>query len=358
MATRPEADRADTIAARLNYELPPELIAQEPAERRDGARMMRVARDGSGPEELTEVRLLPDQLQAGDLLVRNRTRVFPARLRGERLPGGGALEVLLLQAAPVDGAVCWQALARPLKRLHAGQNLVFPNPQGGGAPLEAVVREVRDGYLWLDFPHGSDVLAWAERIGEVPLPPYIQREQGPTGRDRERYQTIYAEENGSVAAPTAGLHLTGSLFDSLAARGVGVADVVLHVGAATFLAGQPGRHAATVEAESYFVPAETRRRIESCRGRVIAVGTTTTRALESASRQGWPDTLCSTDLVLQPGDSFHVVDGLLTNFHLPGSSLLLLVAAFAGVSTIQSAYRRAVAERYRFYSYGDAMLII
>jgi len=355
MATRPEGA---SVAEDLFYDLPDSLIAQEPGARRDGARMMRVARHGSGLEELTKVRAFPEFLERGDLLVRNRTRVFPARLRGQRQPGGGAVEVLLLQASPGHGPTCWQALARPLKRLRVGQVLAFPDPGAESGETEAEVREIRDGYLWVEFAAGTDVLRCAERLGEVPLPPYIQRPEGPTGNDRDRYQTVYARENGSVAAPTAGLHLTDAMFEDLAERGVGVADIVLHVGAATFLAGQPGRDATRVEPESYFVPAETRAQVESCEGRVVAVGTTTTRALESAARQGWPETAASTDLVLQPGDRFAVVDGLLTNFHLPGSSLLLLVAAFGGVGPIQRAYRRAVAERYRFYSYGDAMLII
>ena len=358
MATRPDGTSGASVAEDLFYDLPDDLIAQEPGARRDGARMMRVARHRSGLEELAEVRALPDFLEHGDLLVRNRTRVFPARLRGRRLPGGGAVEVLLLQASADHGPDCWQALARPLKRLRVGQMLVFPDPEAESGMTEAEVREIRDGYLWVEFAPGTDVLGCAERVGEVPLPPYIQRPEGPTGDDRDRYQTVYARENGSVAAPTAGLHLTDAMFEAFAKRGVGVADIVLHVGAATFLSGQPGREATRVEPESYFVPAETRAKVESCEGRVIAVGTTTTRALESAARQGWPETAASTDLVLQPGDSFEVVEGLLTNFHLPRSSLLLLVAAFAGVEPIQRAYRRAVAERYRFYSYGDAMLII
>jgi S-adenosylmethionine:tRNA ribosyltransferase-isomerase len=358
MPKKPESWYGITPTPDLSYDLPPELIAQEPVAKRDGSRMMRVSRGGGRAASLSEVRHLTDHLESGDLLVRNRTRVFPARLRGQRMPGGGAVEVLLLQAAPQHGPECWQALARPLKRLRAQQKLIFSGPNPDSRPLEASVREVRDGYLWVDFPEGTDVIACAERLGEIPLPPYIQRKDGPTHDDRTRYQTIYARENGSVAAPTAGLHLTEAIFESLVARNIGVAEVVLHVGAATFLAGQPGRGSDTVEPETYFVPPETRARIENCTGRVVAVGTTTTRALESASRQGWPSSPTSTGLVLKPGDSFRVVQGLLTNFHLPGSSLLSLVAAFGGVEPVREAYQRAVAERYRFYSYGDAMLII
>jgi len=304
------------------------------------------------------VRSLADYLEQGDLLVRNRTRVFPARLRGQRLPGGGAVEVLLLQASPDQGPDCWQALAKPLKRLRPEQKLSFSGGGSDGGTIEARVRAIRNGYLWLDFAPGTEVLACAERLGEIPLPPYIERPQGPTPEDRARYQTIYASDTGSVAAPTAGLHLTDAIFESLALKDVGVAEVVLHVGAATFLSGQPGRGSGTVEPETYFVPEETRRSIENCKGRVVAVGTTTTRALESAARQGWPSRPKSTGLVLQPGDPFHVVQGMLTNFHLPGSSLLALVAGFGGTEPIREAYRIAVAEKYRFYSYGDAMLII
>ena len=355
---RPDSDQGSTARQGFDYDLPPELIAQQPVEMRDGSRMMRMFRGQAKAPEHTQVRHLTDHLEPGDLLVRNRTRVFPARLRGQRMPGGGAVEVLLLQASGDHGANCWQALARPLKRLHRDQKLILANPKAPGAPVETTVRAVRDGYLWLDFPPETDVLACAERLGEIPLPPYIQREEGPTGDDRERYQTIYARENGSVAAPTAGLHLTDAIFTGLADKGIEVAEVVLHVGAATFLAGQPGRGSETVEPEMYFVPEATRQKIEDCPGRVVAVGTTTTRALESAARQNWPATPSPTGLVLAPGDSFQVVQGLLTNFHLPGSSLLSMVGAFAGVEPTLDAYRKAVAEGYRFYSYGDAMLII
>ncbi|MFP6663081.1 MAG: tRNA preQ1(34) S-adenosylmethionine ribosyltransferase-isomerase QueA [Deltaproteobacteria bacterium] len=347
-------------AAGFVYQLPKELIAQRPAAERAQARLLAVARGRPGALEHGGVHELPERLAAGDLLVRNRSRVFPARLRGVREPGGGAVEVLLLHATSASrepsGGVEWRAMARPAKRLHTGQSLLFTGP--GGAELPCVVAAKEEGSVRLRFPAGTDVLGAARLVGEVPLPPYIERPEGPTEEDLERYQTIFAREEGSVAAPTAGLHLTEALFARLAARGVGVADIVLHVGPATFLAGQPGRSGLAVEPEFYFVPPETVEAIRACTGRVIAVGTTTTRALESAARSDWPQAPQATNLILHPGERFDVVQGLLTNFHLPGSSLLALVAGFAGSEVARQAYECAVAERYRFYSYGDAMLIL
>ena len=265
--------------------------------------------------------------------------------------------------------------SRPARRLREGQivaletanrQAVVPGTVTSGVDDidDVAVRVVRRGEGWLEvvFPPSVRVVDLAQRIGETPLPPYIRRPQGPTEEDVARYQTVFAQEPGSIAAPTAGLHLTAALLERLRARGVAVAEVVLHVGPATFLAGQPGRSALAVEPERYEVPAETRSAIEALRardtGRVVAVGTTTTRALESAALAGWPDGLAETSLVLRPGGRFQVVQGLLTNFHLPGSSLLALVAAFAGSSTAAAAYAAALERGYRFYSYGDAMLVL
>jgi len=364
-------------AAGFDYDLPPDRIAQYPAAEREAARLMLVSRGGSHPPVDSVVRDLPGHLRPGDLLVVNRSRVFPARLRGRRVPEGGAVELLLVSpstpAAPIaadpgrgDAVESWRVLARPARRLREGQRIALlagPSASSAASPAETVV-EVRgrgEGWLEIAFPPGTSAIGLAERIGETPLPPYIRRPDGPTAEDESRYQTVYAREAGSIAAPTAGLHLTAPLLDRLRACGVDTAEVVLHVGPATFLAGQPGRAALAVEPERYEIPRATREAIErrrsEGRGRVIAVGTTTTRALESASRAGWPEGLVETSLVLSPGSRFEVVEGLLTNFHLPGSSLLALVAAFAGVEAAREAYRAAVDRGYRFYSYGDAMLL-
>jgi len=374
----------DVTAAGFEYELPPERIAQHPAAEREAARLMLVARGVAAPPFDSVVRDLPGHLRAGDLLVVNRSRVFPARLRGRRVPEGGAVELLLVapSAAPAPGGDAsevgerWRVLARPARRLRVGQRIALLDARdgadaadaggaGGASSPREVVVEVSgrgDGWLEIALPAGVRAIDLAERIGETPLPPYIRRPDGPTEEDASRYQTVYAREPGSIAAPTAGLHLTESLFGRLAEMRVATAEVVLHVGPATFLAGQPGRDALAVEPERYEVPRATREAIARTRasgeGRVIAVGTTTTRALESAARAGWPEGLVETSLVLGPGSRFEVVQGLLTNFHLPGSSLLALVAAFAGVETARRAYEAAIARGYRFYSYGDAMLVL
>jgi S-adenosylmethionine:tRNA ribosyltransferase-isomerase len=221
--------------------------------------------------------------------------------------------------------------------------------------IEAVVVERRDQFFLLRFT--VPVMELLDRSGHIPLPPYIRRPD--ESADRERYQTVFAKYPGSVAAPTAGLHLTERLLGELRHAGVSVAEVVLHVGPATFLAGQPGRAALAVEPERYLIPPATRQQIAAVRGRgrVVAVGTTTTRALESAARAGWPEGWQTTDLVLAPGAKFEVIDALMTNFHLPGSSLLALVSAFAGTACTRAAYAAALQGGYRFYSFGDAMLI-
>lgn len=342
-----------------SYELPPELIAQAPLAERDAGRLMVVRRDGTRPPEHSQVADLPTWLAPGDLLVVNRSRVIPARLRGRRLPGGGAVELLLIGARP-GAAACWRALARPAKRIHTRQPLQIEPRHPDAAPLLVYAYPRTEGEIDVEFPQGLDVLAWLDRAGETPLPPYIRRPHGPLPNDAERYQTIFAREAGSIAAPTAGLHLSPRLLDRLRERGVEVAEVVLHVGPATFLGGRAGRGALVVAPERYHIPAETRARIldPGRRGRVVAVGTTTTRALESAALAGWPDGDQETDLVLAPGVSFGVVDALLTNFHLPGSTLLALVTAFGGAEPVRRAYEEAVASRYRFYSFGDAMLLV
>lgn len=351
----------------FEYDLPPDLIAQHPATERDGARLMVVDRTATAPVHST-VQALPGWLRSGDLLVVNRSRVIPARLHARRA-GGGAAELLLiapLEASDPDASGAgprWRALVRPARRLRPGSSLTLLGPHGeevSGDPVTVgIVRHV-DGHAIVELAPGTDAMALLERFGETPLPPYIRRPDGASDEDRVRYQTIFAAEPGSIAAPTAGLHLTDRLLAELRASGIEIAEVVLHVGPATFLAGRPGRAPLAVEPERYEIPRPTRDLLLAAAGRrrVVAVGTTTTRAVESAARAGWPEGMQETSLVLSPGARFEVVGALLTNLHLPGSSLLALVSAFAGTDVVRRAYATAVAERYRFYSYGDAMLLL
>ncbi len=345
MAT--ELDLAD-----YDYPLPPERIAQAPPEDRDGGRLLVLER-ATGAIQHDAVRALPSRLRAGDLLVRNATRVLPARLRGRKATGGAA-EALLLGPA---GENRFRALVRTRGRLREGIALRF---ERGADACEAEITQVApDGEVELAFTPGQDPYA----VGETPLPPYIRRDAA-CAADVERYQTVFARVPGSVAAPTAGLHLSERLLEALAQAGVGCAEVVLHVGPGTF---RPLRdddlRQGRLHAEPFELPAETAEAVAAARargGRVVAVGTTSARVLESCAR----DDGCvearrgSTDLFLRPGSRWRVVDALLTNFHLPRSSLLLLVAAFAGREAVLRAYAEAVREGYRFYSYGDAMLVL
>jgi S-adenosylmethionine:tRNA ribosyltransferase-isomerase len=346
----------------FDFDLPAELIAQNPAAVRGESRLLVLQRQ-NGRRELTTFPHLVDFLERGDLLVVNDTRVFPARLLGRRVPSGGAVECLLLRQVSVGSAVVWDGLMHPGQKLRPGSRFVF---EGGGEPLHGEVLE-RHFYgrrtirLWTDDAGG--VRAAIERLGHMPLPPYIIRANTPS--DRERYQTVYAREEGSVAAPTAGLHVTPALLDALDAKGIERASITLHVGYGTFKPVRVERvEEHEVDPEVFTVPAGTAdaltRAMREGR-RVIAVGTTTTRALESLtpSEDGTiPPTSGETRLFIHPGHRFHLVSGLVTNFHLPRSSLLMLVAAFAGRDLILTAYRDAVAAGYRFYSYGDAMLIL
>jgi S-adenosylmethionine:tRNA ribosyltransferase-isomerase len=299
---------------------------------------------------------LPELLAPGDLVVVNRTRVFPARLLGRR-SAGGAAEVLLVRR--LDGDL-WEALVRPGRRLRAGDRVEIAPGISVAIESEAEGPDARRRVRL--HAEGRDVADVVERLGHVPLPPYIRRPDQPW--DRDRYQTTYAREPGSVAAPTAGLHFTPALLARLQARGIGLSEVVLHVGPGTFkpvAADDVRRH--TVAPEPFRVPPETAEAVQQARrrgGRVVAIGTTTTRALETASRGDGSVApgAGETDLVMVPGSTFRVVDALVTNFHLPRSSLLLLVSAFAGRERVLSAYRAALGAGYRFYSYGDAMLIL
>ena len=338
--------------ADFDYALPPDRIAQHPLSERDAARMMVLDRRSGACRHAT-VRDLPSELEPGDLVVMNATRVDRARLRGTKETGGRA-EALLLGATALPGR--YEALMKARGRIRLGAKLRF---ERGGASLDAeIVAHESDGRVILAFPDDSQPYA----LGEMPLPPYIDRPQAEAA-DIERYQTVYARAPGSLAAPTAGLHLSHDLLARLRERGIATAEVVLHVGLGTF---RPVRdedlRAGRLHPERFELPEETASAIETTRqrgGRVTAIGTTTTRVLEHAHVGA--GRVCAgsgeTDLFLQPGDSFRVVDALLTNFHLPRSSLLMLVAAFAGRGRILESYETAIADGYRFYSYGDAMWI-
>ena len=322
----------------FDYELPPELIAQTPAEPRDSARLFVLDRSTSAQRHCL-IRDLPDLLAPGDLLVVNRSRVLPARVRG-RLRGGGQAELLLLRRLAPG---LWQTLGRPARRLRPGDTVEITETLRARV-VAAHPRGVREVCVDSD----SALLA----AGSVPLPPYIHNWSG----DPERYQTVYADVDGSAAAPTAGLHLTPDLLARVEARGIGIARLVLHIGLDTFrpVEGEdPAAHA--IHQEWYVVPEDVQTQLRAAR-RVLAVGTTTVRALETwaatGRAEGW------TDLFIRPGFQFQVVDGLLTNFHLPRSTLLMLVSAFAGRERMLAAYTEAVRQRYRFYSFGDAMLLL
>ena len=340
----------------FDYQLPEELIAQHPPERRDASRMLIVDRASQTWYD-SHFDSLPDHLHANDILVLNNTRVFPARLHGKRMPSGGAIELLLLREIEPN---LWQALARPARRLQKGTQISFGKPE-----LEArVVDLLDDGLRLIKFETGESLDHVIDQIGETPLPPYIKREPGEAKRDRERYQTIYANQRGAIAAPTAGLHFSSEVLARIKERGVPVAQITLHVGYGTF---EPVRvedvdqHA--VAPEWFSIREETAQLINRARaggGRIVAVGTTTARALESASGANGKiaASSASTSLTIIPGYRFQSVDALLTNFHLPRSSLLILVSAFAGRKLALAAYNHAVEARYRFYSYGDCMLIV
>jgi S-adenosylmethionine:tRNA ribosyltransferase-isomerase len=337
--------------ADYDFALPPERIAQHPLAERDAARLLVLER-ASGAVEHRRVRELPALLRAGDLLVANATRVKPARLRG-RKASGGAVEALLLGPGQRPGE--WRALVRG-RALRPGAKLRFAR---GAQSLEAeLCARAADGSAALAFAPDADPYA----LGEMPLPPYIRR-PAPEAEDVERYQTVFARAPGAVAAPTAGLHLTRAVLDALAGAGIGFAELVLHVGPGTFRPlGEAELSAGRLPPEAFELPAATAHAIAATRargGRIIAVGTTTTRVLESRARAvgTLEPGVGETDLFVRPGHRFRVVDALLTNFHLPRSSLLLLVAAFAGRERVLAAYAEALAEGYRFYSYGDAMLI-
>ncbi len=334
------------------YDLPPELIAQTPLEHRDGSRLMLLDK-ATGEIQHRHFYDLPQFLRKGDCLVLNDSRVLPARLLGRRDPSGGAAEVLLL----IDrGDKRWECLVRPGRKLHPGQKIVF----GDGALLSAtVLDELPDGNRIVEFHYEGIFLEILEQLGKMPLPPYIKEEL----QDRERYQTVYSREVGSAAAPTAGLHFTKELLKQIEAMGVKVCYVTLRVGLGTF---RPVKEEDLTEhemhAEYCMIPAQTAQAINETKrdgGRVICVGTTSCRTIESWAAEdgtlresaGW------TNIYIYPGYRFKVLDALITNFHLPESTLIMLVSALAGREHVLAAYAEAVKERYRFFSFGDAMFI-
>jgi len=348
----------------FSFHLPDDLIAQTAAPR-GASRLLTLARE-SGAILHGGIADLPGVLRAGDVLVVNDTRVFAARLLGRRVPSGGAVECLLL-GAPIDrapdGSALFEALVHPGQKLKPGALVRFDG-SGGGIDGEILERRFFGRRIVRLTPDaGQDLDALVDAIGHVPLPPYIHRDD--EAADRERYQTVYARARGSVAAPTAGLHFTPELLDAIADRGVIRAAVTLHVGYGTF---KPIRtdivEQHVVDAEPYEISEETAGAIALARAegrRVIAVGTTTTRALEDAALRGAGIVRAGraqAEIFIHPGFRFQVINGLLTNFHLPESSLLMLVCAFGGRERVLAAYDDAVRERYRFYSYGDAMLVL
>ncbi len=336
----------------FNFELPQELIAQTPLERRDSSRLM-VLNKTTGAWRHQHFYELPGLLKPGDCLILNDSRVLPARLIGHRLPGGGACEVLLL----IDrGNKTWECLVRPGKKMHTGAKLSF----GDGELTAEVVDEVEGGNRLVRFDYEGIFLEKLERLGKMPLPPYIKAEL----MDPERYQTVYSREVGSAAAPTAGLHFTKELLQQIRDMGVSIGYVTLHVGLGTF---RPVKEDEITDHEMHSeyctIPQETAdliNRTKQTGGRVICVGTTSCRTVESwaaedgtmTAKSGW------TNIFIYPGYRFKVLDGLITNFHLPESTLIMLVSALAGREHVLAAYEEAVRERYRFFSFGDAMAIL
>jgi S-adenosylmethionine:tRNA ribosyltransferase-isomerase len=331
------------LLSEFDYELPHELIAQESLEDRAGARMLVVDRS-TGTWEDRMFRDFPSYLRAGDCVVLNDSRVIPSRLLGRREHGTGQVEVFLTRPVSSDG-LTWEALVHPGRKMRSGERIVI-SPELG---VEIVGRG-EFGERTVRLHAEGDLFQVLDRVGHVPLPPYIRRPDLPS--DRERYQTMFARERGSVAAPTAGLHFTPEILEACQDAGAEIARVTLHVGLGTF---QPLRTEVLEEvrlhSERFVVPTETVRAMDSAR-RVVAVGTTSVRAIESEGGAG------ETSIFIYPGFRFRCTGALLTNFHLPKSSLLVLVCAFAGKDLTLAAYRHAVERRYRFFSYGDCMLIL
>ncbi len=342
------------LISEFDYELPAELIAQEPLVTRAASRMLVIDRASRSFED-SRFADLPKLFCKGDVLVLNNTRVFPARLFG-RSETGANVEIFLVKKT---GSDIWEALARPARRLRAGKRIVF------GERLSAeIVEKTEDGKVLVRFNADGDLYQILEELGKTPLPPYIRREADAIDTDRERYQTVFAKNLGAIAAPTAGLHFTPEILKTIEDIGVTVVEITLHVGYGTF---EPVRvndlSSHNVSAEAYEMAAQTAEALTAAKTdgrRIVAVGTTTTRALETtlAKYAGFVAGAHTADLTITPGYKFKAIDALLTNFHLPKSSLLVLTSTFGGHELIMNAYRHAVAMQYRFYSYGDCMFIV
>ena len=333
------------------YDLPEELIAQTPVEPRNSSRLMVLPRNG-GKIEHKHFYDLPEFLKPGDCLVLNNTRVLPARLYGTREDTGAVVEFVLLRQ---HGNKLWECLAGPGKKAKTGYKFRFSDK------LTAIVTDVlEDGNRMIEFACEGDFFAVLDEVGQMPLPPYIKEKL----KDKERYQTVYSKDAGSAAAPTAGLHFTKEMLESIKAMGVNIAYVTLHVGLGTF---RPVKVEDVTQhkmhTEHYYIPEEAAKTINETRkngGRVICVGTTSCRTVESCAKKYGEIKECSgdTDIFIYPGFEFKCMEGLITNFHLPESTLIMLVSAFAGYDNVMNAYNTAVKERYRFFSFGDAMLIL
>ncbi len=333
------------------YELPEELIAQTPVEPRNSSRLMVLPRNG-GEIKHKHFYNLPEFLKPGDCLVLNNTRVLPARLYGTREDTGAVVEFVLLRQ---HGNKLWECLAGPGKKAKTGYKFRFSDK------LTATVTDVlEDGNRMIEFACEGDFFAVLDEVGQMPLPPYIKEKL----KDKERYQTVYSKDAGSAAAPTAGLHFTKEMLESIKAMGVNIAYVTLHVGLGTF---RPVKVEDVTQhkmhTEHYYIPEEAAKTINETRkngGRVICVGTTSCRTVESCAKKYGEIKECSgdTDIFIYPGFEFKCMDGLITNFHLPESTLIMLVSAFAGYDNVMNAYNTAVKEKYRFFSFGDAMLIL
>jgi len=353
----------------FDFDLPAELIAQTPAPERDHSRLLVLHRDSQQVEH-RQFRDLLGHLGPGDVLVLNNSRVLPARLRGINAQTSGTFEMLLLEQNSMND---WWAMVRPGKRARPGTQIVVSDLTGRPAGIQATVLEKNEeGHCRLQFSGAPDIAEMLDRFGEIPLPPYINRaDKSQLETDRQRYQTVYAQPAGSVAAPTAGLHFTQALLDEIRSRGVQVCFLLLHVGVGTFAPVKTTQLAAhTMHEERYEVSQETARIIneaKQARRRVIATGTTTMRVLETVAAQNHGQIIAGagrTKIFIYPPYDFKITDAFLTNFHLPRSTLLMLVSAFAAPNTtrgrelILSAYAEAVRQRYRFFSYGDAMLLL
>ena len=333
------------------YDLPEELIAQEPLQERDKSRLM-VLDKATGSIDHKQFFNIEEMINPGDALILNDTRVLPARLYGVKEGTGGAIEFLLLNKHSLD---TWEVILKPGRRAKPGARFVF----GDGKLKAEILDVINEGNRLVKFEYDGVFENVLDELGEMPLPPYITKKL----EDKDRYQTVFAKHNGSAAAPTAGLHFTPELLERLKAKGVNIGYVTLHVGLGTFRPVKVDEIAEhKMHSEFYVLPEETAELINKTKangGRIISVGTTATRTLETAGQNGMPLSASSgwTDIFIYPGKSFNVIDALITNFHLPESTLIMLVSALAGRENVLNAYNEAVKEKYRFFSFGDAMFI-